>query len=327
MVLCFGELLLRLQPRLQARTADLYIGGAEANVAASLAQWGMPVQYVSVLPQHDLSQAVVSQLETLGIQCGRMLYGGERIGTYYLQPGADMKAASVIYDRQHSAFAELRPGTVDWASILQNIHWLHWSAITPALNERMPIVMQELLQTAHQMGITISVDLNYRPKLWQYGVSPVQPMQALLPYCHIAMGNLWAVESLLGIPSPLASSEGQSQQALLEAAQESLWQLRKAYPDLQSMAYTFRMADRYWGLLQQGTEMATSATHALTQVVDKVGTGDSLMAGLVFGLQQPGWNVQQRIDFAAAAAVSKFAVPGDFNTTPLATIQSMANIV
>ncbi len=326
MILCFGEILLRIQPSLKNATANIYIGGAEANVAASLAHWDLPVEYVSCLPQHELGQAVVTELQTLRIGCNRMLYGGDRIGTYYLQQGADMKSSSVIYDRAHSAFANLKPGSIDWQSMLKDVHWLHWSAITPAIAVHHPAIMEELLFAAKQKGITVSVDLNYRAKLWQYCRRPAQFMQPLMQYCDVVMGNLWAVESLLEIPSSQPTSEGQSQQALLEAAGQSMLQLHSTYPQIQAMAYTFRMADSYWAVLQHGPEMTTSATHSLATVIDKVGTGDSFMAGLILGLQQPSWSNQQCIDFAAAAAVSKFAVPGDFNTTPLTTIQSMANI-
>lgn len=314
MILCFGEILLRIQPNVQNNSSDVFIGGAEANVAASLAAWKTPVQYVSCLPQHELSKNITEQLTAMGIDCTKMLWSGERIGIYYLQEGKDMKSAGVIYDRKNSSFATLKPNTIDWLSLLQEITWLHCSAITPAIDVHHPAILEELLFAAKQQNITISMDLNYRSKLWQYCKNPSQYMHPLMKYFDVVMGNVWAAESLLDIPSSIKESSGKSKQELIDAAGKSMLQMHKQWPQIQTMAYTFRMEQTYFGVLQHGRDIAVSKEFVLNNIVDKVGTGDSFMAGLIYGLVNK-LTPQQVIDFAAAAAVSKFGIKGDFNST------------
>jgi 2-dehydro-3-deoxygluconokinase len=325
MTLCFGELLLRLQPHLHTNNAAIYIGGAEANVAASLAAWKSPVQYVSVVPRHSLTDNIIQQLISLGIDCSKMLFSGERIGTYYLPQEKDMKSAGVIYDRKHSAFAQLKPNTINWNELLTGVQWLHWSAITPAIDVHHPAITEELLFAAKQKGITISVDLNYRSKLWQYCKAPSQYMHPLMKYCDVVMGNLWAVESLLSIHSPLSESRGKTKDELIDAAAESMLQVQQHWPQVKTLAYTFRMDETYFGVMQHKKEMAVSKEHTLKNIIDKVGTGDSFMAALIYWLQQSP-TPQQIIDVAAAAAVSKFGVKGDFNNTPLNSILQLASV-
>jgi 2-dehydro-3-deoxygluconokinase len=322
MVLCFGEILLRIQPNIQSNSAEIFMGGAEANVAASLAAWKIPVQYSSCLPQHELSSNILEQLTSSGIDCTKMLWGGERIGVYYLQQGKDMKSAGVIYDRKYSSFASLKPNSINWHQLLHGVTWLHCSAITPAIAVHHPAILEELLFAAKQQSITVSMDLNYRSKLWQYCRSPSQFMHPLMKYCDVVMGNLWAAESLLDIPSSIKESNGKSQQELVEAAGKSFLQIHQQWPHIQTMAYTFRMEQTYFGVLQHGRDMAVSKQFALSNIVDKVGTGDSFMAGLIYGLVNK-YNPQQTIDFAAAAAVSKFGVKGDFNSTSLSAVQQL----
>jgi 2-dehydro-3-deoxygluconokinase len=322
MILCFGELLLRFQPDIPHHSAAVYVGGAEANVGASLATWKNPVQYISCLPPGDLSNDILEYLATLGIDCSKMLWGGERIGTYYQQQGKDMKSAGVIYDRKHSSFGSLKPNTINWLPLLKDVTWVHCSAITPAIDVHLTSILEELLFTAKKQDIRVSIDLNYRSKLWQYCKSPAQYMQPLMKYCDVVMGNLWSAESLLNIPSPVPNSNNITQQQLVEAASISMKQLREQWPQIQTMAYTFRLDDSYFAVLQQGKEMTVSKNFALKNIVDKVGTGDSFMAGLIYSLRNE-FKPQQIIDFAAAAAVSKFGVKGDFNTSSVATIEQL----
>ncbi len=314
-VLCFGEILLRMSPMLnrqwiQQASIPVYIGGAELNVANALAKWNVPVKYCTAMPDHYLTHEILEELKTKNIDVSAIYFSGKRIGVYYLPQGADLKNAGVIYDRAYSSFSELQPGMINWDKVLDGCSWFHFSAISPALNENAAMVCKEALKAASAKGITISVDLNYRAKLWQYGKQPVDIMPELVQYCNVIMGNLWAVESLLGIPSPITSSEGKTNEELIEAAGKSMLLLHKQYPKATSFAYTFRLEKNYWAVLQHGAEMAVSKKFSIGDVVDKVGSGDCFMAGLIYSLYHDH-APQEIINYAAAAAFGKLQELGD----------------
>jgi len=314
-VFCFGELLLRMSPVLNRQwmrdaTMPVYIGGAELNVATALANWGMPVKYATALPDHYLSDEITDELHSKKINTSAIHRSGNRIGTYYLPQGADLKSAGVIYDRAGSSFAELKPGMINWNEALKDCSWFHFSAISPALNEKVAALCKEALEVASKKGLTISVDLNYRAKLWQYGKLPKDIMPELAKYCQVIMGNIWAAESLLGIEATINDSDGKSQQQLVDAAGKSMLQLHSRYPNATTFAYTFRLAKDYWAVLQHGAEMTVSKQFSTGNVVDKAGSGDCFMAGLIYGLYQ-NHSPQQIINYAAAAAVGKLQEKGD----------------
>jgi len=314
-VFCFGEILLRMSPALNRAwihnaSMPVYIGGAELNVAGALAKWNVPVNYCTAMPDNYLSREIVEELEAKKINTSAIHYSGNRVGAYYLPQGADLKNAGVIYDRAHSSFAALQPGTINWDEILNDCSWFHFSAISPALNENIALVCKEGLKAASSKGLTISVDLNYRSKLWQYGKQPAEIMPELVQYCGLIMGNIWAVESLLGIESPIKSSEGKTNEELLEAAGKSMLLIHRQYPKAGSLAYTFRLEKEYWAVLQHGPQMAVSKKFAIGNVIDKVGSGDCFMAGLIYGLYQKH-APKDIIDYAAAAAFGKLLETGD----------------
>jgi 2-dehydro-3-deoxygluconokinase len=314
-VCCFGELLLRLSPALNRQWIAMsgmpvFIGGAELNVANALAIWNMPVKYVTALPGNYLADEIINELQSKKIDTASIIRSGDRIGTYYLPQGADLQNAGVIYDRAHSSFSHLKPGQVDWKEVLEDCDWFHFSAITPALHENLIILCKEALEAASAKGMTISVDLNYREKLWQYGKQPATVMPELVRYCTVVMGNLWATEALLGIASPIATGAGKTRAELLEAAGESMLQLHRQYPQATTLAYTYRMEQTYLGVLQHGREMVSSKEYALHDIVDKAGSGDCFMAGLIYGIKNHE-QLQQIIDYAAAAATGKLLEKGD----------------
>ena len=314
-IFCFGELLLRLSPALNRQwIADaampVYIGGAELNVAQALACWDVPVKYSTALPEHYLSQEIVEYLRSKNIDVSAIHFEGNRIGTYYLPQGADLKNAGVIYDRAYSSFSQLKTGVIDWDKALEGCSWFHFSAISPALNEHVAAVCKEGLEAAASKGLTISVDLNYRSKLWQYGKAPADVMPDLVKYCHVIMGNIWAAETLLGIEAPIGESTGKTKDELAAAAAESINRLQQQFPAASTFAYTFRLEEEYWAFLQKATDKNVSKSFCINEVVDKAGSGDCFMAGLIYGLsnQLP---TQQVVDFAAAAAVGKLYERGD----------------
>lgn len=315
-VLCFGELLLRICPDADGKWLDennlpFYIAGAELNAATALALWGIPTKYFTVLPNNHVSAQIVGYIQKKNIDTGPILYGGNRIGVYYLTPGKDMKHNALIYDRAYSSFAELKTGTVDWDKVLQGISWFHFSAICPALSQNAADVCNEVLQAASKKGITISIDLNYRSKLWQYGKLPQQIMPGLVKYCNLVMGNIWAAETLLGIPASV--TETADKIIYSDAAQKTSARIMEQYPACKAVANTFRFdaADiRYYGTLATSDGFCTSAEYQSETIVDKVGSGDCFMAGLIYGFyNQIG--VQQTLDFATAAAFKKLFIKGD----------------
>lgn len=318
-VITFGEILLRLSPELAKNTAAIYVGGAEANVAAALANWGTEVAYISKVPENGLSKDVLRQLENRGIHTDRVLWGGERIGIYYLAQGSDLKHAEVVYDRAWSSFSRIQPGTVDWDALLGDAEWFHWTAITPALNPDAAAVTREVLEAATRKGMTISTDLNYRSKLWQYGKKPADVMPELVQYCDVVMGNIWAANNMLGTGLDTAALEKDEKSIYLQQAEQVAGEITSKYTRCKQVAFTFRFShapshNLYYAFYYNAGRVSVSRQYDTSEVIDRVGSGDCFMAGLIHARLQ-GLDDQQVISFAAAAAYSKFFVRGDFNTT------------
>ena len=323
-VFCFGEILLHYAPPsgtnyIESQNMPFYLGGAELNVASALAKWDIPVKYATAMPANFLTENIIGYLTKKNIDISAIQFSGHRIGCFYLATGLDMKSAGVVYDRDNSSFASIQKGSIDWKEVLKDVNWFHFSAISAALTQNATDVCEEALIAATELGIPISVDLNYRAKLWQYGKTPIEVMLRLVKYCTVLMGNLWAVEEMLGIKSTIQSSEGCSQEHLLEAAHKSMFALKEQFPLLNTMAYTFRLADSYFGLMCNKNNFYTSSTYQMNEVKNIVGTGDCFMAGLIYGIRHQN-TPEEIINFAAAAAVGKLYELGD------ATEQSLEQI-
>ncbi len=330
-VLSYGEILLRASPSsdgawLTGHSLPVYLGGAECNVAHALALWGVPVGYFSALPANYMSDSIRRYLESRNIDASRMLQYGNRIGIYFLEQGADLKNRGVIYDRTHSSFAELKPGMVNWDHVLEGISWFHFSAISPALNHDAAAVCKEVLQKASDKGITISVDLNYRAKLWQYGKKPAEVMPELTAFADVVMGNIWAANNMLGTPLHQSLIDKNSREAYLEHAAISSSHIQAHFPKCKTVANTFRFTEgsrvNYYAALYREEKLYASAPHTSDQVVDTVGSGDCFMAGLIYGTAQLH-NPQFIVDYAAAAAFGKLHVIGDTTTQTVADIKKL----
>lgn len=326
-VFCFGELLLRLSPVLNGEwikqsSLPVFIGGAELNVAQALTHWKVPVSYSTVLPDNYLSKEIAQYVQELGIETAAIRYSGNRIGTYYLPQGADLKNTGVIYDRAYSSFYELQPGQIDWDEVLEGKTWFHFSAISPALNENVAAVCKEGLQVAVRKGLQVSVDLNYRAKLWQWGKHPSDVMPELVQYCDLVMGNIWAAEKMLEISLPATLPN--DKEFYLTQAEESSIAICNRFSKVKQVANTFRFDQeeglRYYATLFKHNHLYISNEHQTKTVIDKVGSGDCFMAGLIYGNYNK-LSSQETIDFAAAAAFNKLFVKGDATTSSVEEIK------
>ncbi len=307
-------------------TIPFYVGGAELNVATALAKWEVPVKYCTAIPDNYLTAEILGELVQKKIDVSSVLLGGERLGMYFLPQGADLKNAGVIYDRANSSFWNLKPGMIDWDKVFDNCGWFHWSAISPALNANTAAVCAEAIQVARQKGLVISVDLNYRSKLWQYGTPPPAIMNPMVEQCNVIMGNIWAAEKLLGIDSSIQESKGLNKNELIDAAAASLQLVKEKFPRAKEVAYTFRLEKTYFGVLHHEDEITTSSNYAVDQVVDKVGSGDCFMAALIYGIINDSSSATI-INRAAAAAVGKMKEKGDATQQNMIDIERQIKIV
>ncbi|WEK38209.1 MAG: sugar kinase [Candidatus Pseudobacter hemicellulosilyticus] len=330
-ICCFGELLLRLSPALDrewihAASMPVFIGGAELNVATALARWKLPATYCTALPDNYLSKEITAEISQKKIDTDTIHFSGNRIGLYYLPQGADLKHAGVIYDRAHSSFGELRAGMIDWDRVLDGVSWFHFSAISPALNPHVVDVCREGAAAASAKGITVSVDLNYRAKLWQYGKAPADVMPALVEYCDVVMGNIWAADQLLGIPADPAIHTDASQEKYLDHARKTSAAILQQFPKVKTVANTFRFDQGeggilYYAALYNAGQLYQSPQLVANRIVDKVGSGDCFMAGLIYGLYQQ-YGLQSVIELAARAAFGKLMEKGDATNQDIETIKA-----
>lgn len=331
-VCCFGEILLRFSPQLQGifieqASMPVYIGGAELNVATALAKWNIPVKYITAMPANYLSEEMLAELSKRNIGIDGVKFCGERIGSYYLPQGTDLKNSGVIYDRAYSSFAGLKPGELDWDTILKNVDWFHFSAISPALNPMTAAVCLEAVQAAAKKNITISVDLNYRAKLWQYGKDPIDIMPELVQYCTVIMGNIWSAEKLLGIPLAIDfDAVSKNKMVFIEQAKKSSEIILDTFSKCTTVANTFRFDEaegiKYFAALNTNNVIYNSNFFMVEKIIDKIGSGDCFMAGLIYGIRQH-LNGQQIVNFATTAAINKLLQLGDATTSTLNELQQI----
>lgn len=319
-VVTFGEIMLRLSPpghlRLgQAHAFDAVYGGGEANVAASLALLGLDSRFVTRLPTGPLGDAARDALRQRGVDVSEVLRGGERLGIYFLEVGAVQRGSNVIYDRVDSAFAKTAPGAIDWDAALAGADQFHWTGITPAVSADAAEVCAEAVRAANRLGVPVSVDLNYRSKLWAYGADPRDVMPALVEGCDLVVAGASDAEALLGIgpDDDVPDDDDEAQYRSLFAA------LRERFPRCRACAATVRHAHsashNTWSAVYSPTADALLTTRAyeITDIVDRVGGGDSFMAGLLYGRHTYPDDPQHALDFAVAASALKHTIFGDVN--------------
>jgi 2-dehydro-3-deoxygluconokinase len=328
-IVTFGELMLRLKPpgflRLpQTTSLEASFGGGEANVAVALALSGHEARYVSALPANPLGDWAVGELRRHGVDTRSVLRQGDRLGIYFLEAGASQRASNVIYDRAGSAIAAIRPGQVDWRQVFAGASWFHLTGITPALSASAAAASLEALTAAKAAGLTTSMDLNYRKKLWTPAKAG-EVMATLMPFVDVAIANEEDCEKVFAIKAgatQVASGELQHRQYLDVAAQ-----MRARFPNLTHVAITLRESrsashNGWSGLLVDRAGHDFSPRHDLA-IVDRVGGGDSFAAGLIHALLA-GKDRAQAITYAVAASALKHSISGDFNLVSVAEIEALA---
>ncbi|WP_134090410.1 sugar kinase [Olivibacter sp. XZL3] len=316
----FGEFLLRVSTQTghfinASEGISIYAGGSEANVASSLACMKTPVSYISCVPDNQLANQALGSLQERGVDISHCLLKGDRLGLYFLLSANGLSKGEVVYDRKYSSFSMLKPGEIDWDTVLEGHSWLHWTALTPALNEDMVPVCEEALQAAERKGLTISVDLNYRNRLWNYGKLPLEIMPPLVAYCDVIMGNIWAANTMLGTFVDPGLHRDTPKERYIEHANQSALEVFKQFDKCKHLAYTFRFMDNpshnlFYGTYHNQSGNYVSQTQETTEVVDRIGSGDAFMGGLIHALTT-GKTDQEVIDLATSAGFKKLFVKGD----------------
>jgi 2-dehydro-3-deoxygluconokinase len=326
----FGEVMLRLTPPgferfLQSARFAATFGGAEANVAVALAGWGLPSAFVTVLPEKNaLADAVIGELRRFGVDTSRIVRGKGRLGIYFVETGANQRPSKVIYDREFSAIAIAKPGELRWENVFQGARWFHITGITPAISALAADLALESVREARESGITVSCDLNFRKNLWKWGKPAAVVMREMLKHADIAIANEEDVQMALGIKVDVDVTSGKLDQAQYEML---TGRVLSEFPNLKAIAITLRESksashNGWSACLNDREKFMVSRTYEITHIVDRVGSGDSFAAGLIYGLQMlPAY--QDALEFAVAASCLKHSIPGDFHRCSVDEVEAL----
>ena len=327
-IITFGEIMLRLAPEgyyrfIQAGSYDAAYGGGEANVAASLANFGMDAAFVTKLPKHEIGQAAVNYLRRFGVDTSKIVRGGDRVGIYFLEKGASQRPSKVIYDRAGSAIATAAPDDFDWDRILEGARWFHFTGITPALSDSAAAITLEAARTAKARGLTVSCDLNYRKNLWSREKAG-EVMAGLMPFVDVCIANEEDAADVFGIH---AKDAGLTGGGVSHEAYKAVAKILAERFGFKQTAITLResisASDNNWAaMLYDGADWYFSRKYAV-HIVDRVGGGDSFGAGLIYASLK-GMEPQEAVEFAAAASCLKHSIEGDFNQVSVEEVQKLA---
>lgn len=317
-VVTFGEVMLRLSTPLfarftQAQNLEVTYAGAEANVAVSLSNFGIPSTHVTRFPANDLGQAATQELRKYGVETKFITYGEERMGVYFIENGALQRSSRIIYDRFDSAFAHIKPNEIDWNDVFKNASWFHYTGITPAISQGAADVCLEAIKVARKLGVTISGDINYRRNLWQYGKSAREVMPALIEMTDVIIAGITDIKNCCDITA--------------DSYEKACVLMRKQYPSIRKIASTERESvssthNKISGVMWNGHKLLQSKLYDLTDIVDRIGAGDAFMAGLIYGLINEE-DDQQSLEFATAAGAWKHTVEGDVNLASVSEIEML----
>jgi len=326
-VVTFGELMLKLSPLgygrlVQAHQFNVEYAGAEANVAVSLANFGVPVSFVSAVPANAIGDAALNTLRQFGVEVSHVVREGERLGIYFAEKGASQRPSTVIYDRRHSAIATLSPDAIDWDALFEDAQWFHFTGITPALGPNVADLCLAACQAAKARGLQVSCDLNYRAKLWSRGEA-CGTMGRLCRYVDLCIANEADASDVFGISAEHSDVDSGvlDQQAYVSVAQ----QLQQRF-GFRWVAITLResisASDNNWSaMLYDGSQAYTSRKYSI-HLVDRIGGGDSFGAGLIYGLLHD-YDLQHALEFAVAASCLKQTIEGDFNHVGVAEVENL----
>ena len=328
-IITMGEIMLRLSPPdmkrfIKAEQFDAVYGGGEANVAVSLAHYGHDAFFVTKLPAHEIGQCALNHLRRYGVHTDYIARGGDRLGIYYLEPGACMRPSKVIYDRAHSAIAEAEPDDFDFDAIMKGADWFHWSGITPAISDKAALLVKLACEAAVRQGVTVSVDLNFRKKLWtpQKAQSVMRP---LMQYVDVCIGNEEDAQLCLGFKPQADVTAGKTDAEgyygiFTEMAKEFNFKYVAS-----TLRESFSASHNGWkALIYDGREFYASKRYDIMPIVDRVGGGDAFSGGLIHGLLTYDGDQKRALEFAVAASALKHTVPGDFNMASTAEVEQLA---
>ena len=314
-VVTFGEIMLRLSPPgylrfSQTNSFDIVYGGGESNVAVSLANYGIPVEFVTRIPKSEIGECALMELRKRGVGTSHIVLGGERLGIYFMETGAVNRSSNVVYDRTNSAMAELKSGMINWDKVFDGVSWFHWTGITPAISKNAADVCLEAVKIASDKGLTISTDLNYRSKLWKHEGNRNEIMTELTSYSDIILGNEEDTEMHFGIKPEGLDITTQGNEMNSEAFLSVCNQMMKKFPKAKKIIITLRgsisASHNSWaGILYDGKKMYESIQYQITDIVDRIGGGDSFMGGLIYGFLNYPNEDQKALDFAVAASSLK----------------------
>ena len=329
-VITFGEIIFRLatpenQRFSQAVSFDASFGGGEANVAVSLANYGIPVEFVSRIPKNDMGDACIMNLKKYGVGTTNILRGGERLGIYFLEKGSVSRASKVVYDRSYSSISLIEKGMLDWNNVFKDANWFHWTGITPAISQGAADVCLEAIQKANEKGITVSCDLNYRKNLWRYGKKAHEIMPDLVKGC-VVLGNEEDTEMSLGIkPEGIDVIKGHvNAEAYLSVSKIIIKQFPKVKKVITTLRGSINADHNTWsGVLYNGKEFFKAPKYDITHIVDRVGGGDAFMGGLIYGLLTYKNDDQKALNFAVAASCLKHTIHGDFNLVTVPEVEKL----
>ena len=327
--LTFGEIMLRLKSPgherfFQSPMLEATFGGGEANVAVSLANYGEDVGFLSVLPKNAIGDECIKELRRFGVDTSRVVRGGERLGIYFLETGANQRPSKVVYDRAYSAIAMAKPGDIDWEKTFAGVEWFHITGITPAISESAMELSLESVKEAKKRGITVSCDLNYRKNLWKYGKKAAEVMRELAKYVDVAVANEEDVQKSLEITTDVNVESGElSRDKYKELGDKVL----AAYPDMKMIAITLRESksadwNGWAACLNDRENFYVSKRYEIRDIVDRVGGGASFGGGLLYGLTHYE-DKQQALEFAVAASCLKHSILGDFNRVDVADVEKL----
>jgi 2-dehydro-3-deoxygluconokinase len=326
-IITFGEIMLRLAPVgferfLQAKEFGAVYGGGEANVAVSLSNYNKEAYFVTKLPSHEIGQSAVNELRKYGVGTEHIVRGGERVGIYYCEKGASQRASKVIYDRAYSSISEAKREDFNWENIFEGAEWFHFTGITPALSDECAAITLDAVKAAKKAGVTVSVDLNYRKKLWT-SEKAGRVMTQIVEYCDVVIANEEDAEKVFGIKAEGTDISGGELNE--EGYKEVARKLSERF-ELKYVAITLRKSisasDNGWSaMLYDGSEFYKSKKYNM-HVVDRVGGGDSFGAGLIYGLTS-NYSKQDSLEFAVAASCLKHTIEGDFNMVSIEEVETL----